>query len=40
MKPGEKRTGRPMIIQMSVTNDGEIDGVFRFQNALISGISE
>ena len=38
MKPGEKRTGRPMIIQMSVRNDGEIDGVFRFPNALVSGI--
>ena len=38
MKPGEKRIGRPMIIQMSVTNDGEIHGSLRFPNAKISGI--
>ena len=38
MKPGEKRIGRPMIIQMSVTNDGEIHGSFRFPNAKLSGI--
>ena len=38
MKPGEKRTGRPMIIEMSLSNNGGIHGSFRFPNALLSGI--